>query len=85
LFLIESGLLGAVGGLLGILFGVGIAKLISVLGTVLLDTDLLKASVPLSLALVAFLFSFVIGSVSGILPALRASRLPPVEALRKVA
>ena len=84
LFFIESGLLGAVGGLLGIFFGIGVAHLISFLGGALLDTDLLQASVPLSLAVGAFFFSFVIGSISGILPALRAASLHPVEALRKL-
>ncbi len=84
LFFIESGLLGAVGGLFGILCGVGVARSISFLGTVLLDTDLLQASVPFDLMIGAFVFSFVIGSTFGILPAWRAAQLHPVEALRKI-
>ncbi len=83
LFFIESGLLGMVGGFLGILFGVGIAQLVAIIGKIFLQTDLLKASAPLYLILGAFAFSFVLGSIFGILPALRAARLNPVDALRK--
>ena len=85
LFLIESGLLGAVGGTLGILFGIGIAKSIVLVGKIFLHTDLLQANVPLPLIAGAFIFSFVLGSIFGILPALQAARLHPVEALRRTA
>ncbi len=83
LFLIESGLLGMAGGLFGILLGVGIAQGITVVGTVFLKTDLLQVSVPWALMIGAFVFSFVLGAIFGILPALRAARLHPVEALRR--
>ena len=83
LFLLESGMLGSVGGILGILFGVGIAKGVALVGKIFLKTDMLQASVPLALLFGAFAFSFVLGSIFGIMPALQASKLNPVDALRK--
>lgn len=82
LFLIESGLLGMVGGILGILCGLGLAYGLAFMGTNLLNTDLIRVNASMSLILGALSFSFLIGSVSGLLPAIQASKLKPVDALR---
>jgi putative ABC transport system permease protein len=84
LFFIEAGLLGAVGGILGVFIGIGIAFGLSALGSAVLGTDLLQVSVSWTLILGAFVFSFVVGCISGILPALQASRLHPVDAMRSI-
>ena len=44
--------------------------------------DLIQASVPISWIIFALLFSFGLGTLFGVLPALQAAKLQPVEALR---
>ena len=74
-FLVEAATLTAVGGLLGIGFGVlGGELLKSLLG--------IKSGPPLWSALVATGASVGIGLVFGVIPANRAARMDPVEALR---
>ncbi len=80
LFLIESGLMGFVGGIFGVALGtilsLGIGDYATEAGFKLLVT------VNPQLMLFGLLFSFIIGIISGVLPAYRASQLNPVEALR---
>ncbi|GBE19764.1 MAG TPA: ABC transporter permease [Candidatus Pacearchaeota archaeon] len=79
-FFVESGLLGLVGGLVGIIFGIfigflGIVGLNTYMGSdVLLDFNL-------PLIVFSLIGSFLIGGVSGIIPAMRAAKQNPVEAL----
>ena len=83
LFFFESGLLGTVGGIIGIALGMTMAKLVEIAGSYYLGSPLLKASFSLSLILFALLFSFIVGSISGTLPAMQAAKTSPVEALRQ--
>jgi len=80
-FLIESGLLGLIGGLIGILIG----GLMGFAGINLINKFLASETVPVFdfLFLGAILFgSFLIGAIAGIAPALQAAKQNPVEALR---
>lgn len=82
IFLIESGVLGLMGGVLGIFIGLSIAKLVEVLAAHYYGVELIKASMnPYILGGAAF-FSFAVGVLSGLLPAKNAAELNPVEALR---
>jgi len=81
IFLIESGLLGLFGGIIGILLGMGLSKLVEIGAQDVLG-DLLRAHFPWYLIIGSLLFSLLIGTMSGILPAIQASRMQPVEALR---
>ncbi|RMF06718.1 ABC transporter permease [Candidatus Woesearchaeota archaeon] len=81
LFLIESGLLGLAGGSIGILIGIGVSKLVE-FGIHQTGNTLLKAYFPWYLILGALAFSYVIGTLSGITPAIQASRQKPVDSLR---
>ncbi len=80
-FMIESGLLGLGGGIVGILVGMGLSKLVEIIGQGAVGS-LLKASFPWYLIVGALFFSFLLGIMSGVFPAREASALPPIEALR---
>ena len=82
IFLVESGLLGMVGGIIGVAVGAGFAKLVELGAAQALGPSVLVTSTPLWLVLGSLAFSFVIGMASGVLPARQAAKLPPVEALR---
>jgi putative ABC transport system permease protein len=82
LFLIESSLLGLVGGGIGVFLGLAMGKGAEFVAANLLGTSLLKAAVTPELVLGALLFSLVVGALSGTLPALQASRMNPVDSLR---
>jgi putative ABC transport system permease protein len=82
LFLIESGLLGTAGGIIGIIIGSAISKTVEVGANAAFGPGTITAVFPIWLVVGALLFSFVIGAMSGVLPARRASKLRPVEALR---
>ncbi len=82
LFLSESGLLGLAGGAIGIILGILIGKGVEVIAKQALGSNLLQAYFPWYLIAGALAFSFILGALSGVLPALQASRLKPVDALR---
>jgi putative ABC transport system permease protein len=79
-FLFEAGLIGAVGGLLGAMLGTGLS---TVAARIISDSVGLEFSAFVGPSLFAggALFGFVVGSVAGTLPARKASKLPPAEAL----
>ncbi len=82
IFLIESGLLGLVGGVVGVLLGIGISKSIEFIAVHYLATTLLKASAPPYLIFGCLLFAFLIGAISGTLPAFQAAKIKITDALR---
>ena len=82
IFMIESGLLGLIGGIVGALMGLGFAFLVSYAADAALGQNILVVTISYPLVLMSILFSFLIGLLAGILPALQASELKPVVALR---
>ena len=75
-FLTEAAVLTSLGGLLGVLCGIGLAEMLShVMGT--------AVAISAPACIVAVAFSMVIGIVFGLVPAVKASRLNPIEALRR--
>jgi len=82
IFLFESGLLGLVGGVMGVLIGVAVGKAVEYIATAQLGTPYLQAIFGWQLILGALAFSFLTGAASGILPAIQASKLKPAQALR---
>jgi len=77
LFLIESAMLSSIGGCIGLLFGLGIAFSARIL------IPGLPLQTPPAAIVAALAMSLSVGLLSGWAPALRASRLDPVEALRE--
>jgi len=75
-FLVEAVLISVTGGLAGILIGVAIP-----LSVQFFTEDVRIPISPLSI-LIAFTVSLLVGLLFGILPANRAARLNPTEALR---
>ena len=82
IFLIESGILGLIGGIIGVSVGVFAGKIIEYIAVNQLGTTLLKISTPFYLIGGCLLFAFLVGVISGTLPAIRASKTNPVESLR---
>ncbi|SFK22078.1 putative ABC transport system permease protein [Nitrosomonas aestuarii] len=76
LFLIESMTLSTLGGLAGLIFGAGIAWILKIF------VANLPVNIPWDYVLGALVVSIFIGLAAGVLPAMRAARLNPVDALR---
>jgi putative ABC transport system permease protein len=72
-FLLESCFICLAGGVIGLVISYGVAALI--------NQFLMPAAVNLPVILAAILVSFIVGIVSGLMPAMKASRLNPIEAL----
>lgn len=82
IFLIEAGMLGLIGGLIGIGLGIIGGKVVEIIAVQAVGSGLFKAAFPLWLIFSCLAFSFLAGSVSGIWPAWRAAKLRAVDALR---
>ena len=82
LFIVESGVIGFTGGLIGIIIGLGLSKTVEYAATQELGEAIIQAHVSPELIFGALAFSFIVGSLSGVLPAKQASDLKPVDALR---
>jgi putative ABC transport system permease protein len=74
-FLVESSLLSATGGAIGILAALAIAYLVRAISPVPIST-------PIFVVVIALTLSTAVGLFFGIYPAMRAARLSPIEALR---
>ena len=72
-FLLEAVILSLSGGLIGIMLGLGASYILS---------KFFVSAVTSWSVILAFLFSLAVGVIFGMLPAVRASRLSPIEALR---
>ena len=79
-FLIESMILTLIGGLIGLVLAAGLASVLGSAMSQMLEGTPVTVSLPVSI--VSLLFSATIGVLFGILPANKASKLDPIEALR---
>lgn len=74
-FFMEAILIGQFGGILGIILGTGIGVLVSTIAK-------FKFAIPWLAMFSAFSIAFIVAVVSGLLPAIKAAKLDPVESLR---
>lgn len=75
LFLLEALTLSAVGGSIGVLAGIGIVQLVQHF------VPVLPAELAWGYIIAAFVLSLLIGMVSGVMPAVKAAHLDPLQAL----
>lgn len=74
-FLTEAAVLTSLGGILGVASGIGLAYMLAnVMGT--------PVAISATACIIAVAFSMVIGIVFGLVPAVKASKLNPIDALR---
>ena len=80
LFIIEAGLIGLVGGIIGTALGTGIALGV---GSISKEAGFtLNITIEPAIVVFGLLFAFVVGVLSGILQTYQGSKLKPVDALR---
>ncbi|MEM2121791.1 MAG: ABC transporter permease [Candidatus Woesearchaeota archaeon] len=82
IFLLESGILGLSGGIIGIIFGLMIGKSAEIAAQQLLNSRVLVITCPYYFIISILFFSFLIGAISGVTPAIQASKLKPADTLR---
>jgi putative ABC transport system permease protein len=80
-FVFESGLMGIFGGTIGVILGVIIAKGVEIYA-VEKGFSFLAVSFSPRIIISVMIFSFLVGAISGFLPARAASKLKPVDALK---
>ena len=85
LFLLESGILGGIGGIIGVLISYGISGLaVKRLAVKLLSLPkgTMLAEIPIWLAFSAVIFAVILGVAAGFFPARWAAKLNPIEGMR---
>lgn len=76
-FLTEAAVLTSLGGIIGVASGIGLAQLISTMMQI-------PVAIDVTAIIVSVVFSMLIGVIFGLLPAVKAANLNPIEALRRV-
>ncbi len=82
LFLVESGFYGIMGGVIGVLIGMIVAKATEYVFATLVGSAYLLIEFQWTLLIGVVGFAFILGCVSGYTPARRASKLNAVDSLR---
>lgn len=82
IFMFESGIMGLIGGVIGIIFGIVLSKGIEFIALVA-GVSNLAPYFSIELIVGTILFSFLLGIFAGTFPAINASKLNPVEILRE--
>lgn len=83
--LTEALIVGLAGAVLGLGAGIGVGWILSTVAAGMASLPLAPIAVPLSAIIAAVSVGVVITMIAALLPALRASRVPPIAALQEVA
>jgi len=75
-FLTEAAVLTSLGGIIGVVSGIGLAQLISGMMQI-------PVAIDVTAILISVVFSTLIGVIFGLLPAVKAANMNPIEALRR--
>ena len=73
-FLLEAIILCNIGGIIGVLLGIGLGNVLSIVTS-------FEVSIPVGWAVFGLVFCTMVGISFGLLPAVKAARLNPIEAL----
>ncbi len=74
-FLTEASVLTSIGGLIGVICGIGLSKIVASLAQV-------PVSISTKAIAVSVIFSMAVGIVFGLIPSIKAANLSPIDALR---
>jgi putative ABC transport system permease protein len=74
-FLLEAVILCNIGGVVGVLVGFGLGNVVTLFTS-------FDVNVPMEWAVIGLVFCSAVGIIFGLLPAIRAARLNPIDALR---
>ncbi|MGC9058118.1 MAG: ABC transporter permease [Candidatus Micrarchaeia archaeon] len=74
IFMIESVIIGFIGGMLGIAISIGILEIAKMYG--------IPSVVTINLVVTVIVFSVLVGATAGVIPAYNASKIDPIEAIR---
>lgn len=75
IFLLNAALIGLVGGIIGVILGYGISSILTSIG--------LTSIIKINTIFITLGIAIAVGMISGFIPAINASKLNPVEALRR--
>ena len=81
MFLMEAGMIGFIGGVVGLILSYGISVVINIV-VKSVGTDMQLSYIPFWLAFISIVFAVLVGVAAGYFPSRRAMKLSPLAAIR---